>query len=320
MGKRCVMATVGALAALSAIAAPGASAATEIGDSCAASAPTTGGTAVQLGVGGGNPLPISAPTSGVITKWGLNIAIPIPVVGERLKVLRPGAGPNEFTVVGETPVETVHTGSNSFATRIPIQAGDRLGGTGIGPTQAIFYCPSADAADMLGAVSGDPPVGSIQTLPPVTNARLALTATIEPDGDGDGYGDETQDKCPQSTSLQTDCPVVVLDSFAVPGKSKVVVVVGADIESPVTVSASVKLPKAGKKAKVSATAKLTKVTRTVTPGRFSRFALKFPTGLKQVLDELPTGKKLTMKITATATNLAGKVSEDATTLKLKGAS
>jgi hypothetical protein len=146
---------------------------------------------------------------------------------------------------------------------------------------------------------------------------VPLAAVIEPDADGDGYGDETQDKCPQSAAFQTECPVVVLDSLPIAGKNAVTVLVGISNEAPVTVSGSVKLPKTAK-ASASAAAKLKKVTQTVSPGKLGRFVLKFPGKLKAALKELPKGKKLKLKITASAANVAGQVSTDTTKLNLKG--
>jgi hypothetical protein len=37
---------------------------------------------------------------------------------------------------------------------------------------------------------------------------LDLSATLEPDADHDGFGDETQDQCPTNASTQGACPVI----------------------------------------------------------------------------------------------------------------
>ena len=94
--------------------------------------------------------------------------------------------------------------------------------------------------------------------------RVPAFAAIEPDADNDGFGDETQDKCPQSAALHTSpCPVVVLDSFVLPNQNKAVVVVSTSTAIPVTVSGTAKLPKTPRRAGASAQAKLKKVTKTV---------------------------------------------------------
>lgn len=45
------------------------------------------------------------------------------------------------------------------------------------------------------------------------NAATNVAATIEPDGDGDGFGDETQDGCPSNAARSDDCvkPEVTID-------------------------------------------------------------------------------------------------------------
>jgi hypothetical protein len=37
------------------------------------------------------------------------------------------------------------------------------------------------------------------------NLRIDISAELEPDADGDGYGDETQDLCPSISSIHGDC-------------------------------------------------------------------------------------------------------------------
>ena len=49
----------------------------------------------------------------------------------QLKVLRPTAVPGRLTVVGETPLTPTVVGSNTFATRIPVQTGDLLAEAGL---------------------------------------------------------------------------------------------------------------------------------------------------------------------------------------------
>ena len=55
----------------------------------------------------------------------------------------------------------------------------------------------------------DPPAGSSVGFGPVEfEARLLLSAQLEPDADHDGYGDETQDQCPTDAATQGPCPLV----------------------------------------------------------------------------------------------------------------
>jgi hypothetical protein len=44
------------------------------------------------------------------------------------------------------------------------------------------------------------------TVGSATGERLNLSAVVEPDADHDGFGDVSQDACPQSAATQTACP------------------------------------------------------------------------------------------------------------------
>jgi hypothetical protein len=309
---------IAVLTALSLAVSPSAWAATEIGSNCSATGGAGKYTLIQLDKSAGNPLSLSAPSAGVITQWKVNVGVPaLPTLGQRLEVFRATGNPNEFQAVAVSDVGTVVTGQNVFPTRIPVQAGDRIGGTAQGEVQAVFFC-KGDSAAKMGAHPGEVPVGSTQTFEIVPeHLELALAAVIEPDADNDGFGDETQDKCPQSAALQTECPVIVLDSFALAKKSSILVLVAASETGKVSVSGTAKLPKSSK-ASSSAKAKLKKVTKKVTAGKITSFTLKFPGNLKSALRSLPRGKSLTVKLEATAKNVAGQVSKDKSKLKLKG--
>jgi hypothetical protein len=61
--------------------------------------------------------------------------------------------------------------------------------------------------DRMYQFGGDVPVGATQTATgPFPNYRVNVAATIEPDADEDGFGDETQDQCPTDASTQGPCP------------------------------------------------------------------------------------------------------------------
>jgi hypothetical protein len=141
--------------------------------------------------------------------------------------------------------------------------------------------------------------------------QLPLVAKIEPDIDGDGYGDETQDKCPQSAAYQTACPVVKLSSRASAGRKAVIGYVSASLSAPVKVTATVYLG-GGKKAM------LTAPKRTVTPGHLTAFKLTLTGKVAEALESLPTKQALQVKVTADATNLTGRPSTSVSRAKLAG--
>ncbi len=297
--------------------AASASAATEFGSTCTTNTAGPGVSIVQTVPATGSTLPLAAPTTGVIVKWKISLTpveIALPHV---LKVLRPGA-PKQFQVVADSAPGTVVSGANSFDTRLPVQAGDLLGLYGLTSPPGTLAC-SAQPGAKSATITGNPPAGSTATtVEEVSEIGGGVAAVIEVDADGDGFGDETQDKCPQSAAFQAACPVAILDGFAVAGKNTVTVIVSTSIPTPVTVSGTAPLPKAPKgKAGSSAQVKLKAVTQTVTPGVIGRFKLKLPGKLKSAVAALAPGKTLTLKLTASATSVTGAVSKDELNLKLK---
>ncbi|HEX5610860.1 MAG TPA: hypothetical protein VFX45_12305 [Solirubrobacterales bacterium] len=315
MKKRLCSGVAGiALAGIFLFAAP-ANAATEFGSNCTAEEALGGTALVSLSHGPTSPLPIAAPTSGVITRWKTTVGFEVPpeasaIYAQRMQVLRSTSLPSQFLVVGESTPGAISTGVNSFPTRVPIQAGDRLGLRG--PFVSV-YCIPGGTADVVGLAEteGGTPVGSAFNVTPVPTIQVPLAAVIEPDADNDSYGDETQDGCPQSAAYQTPCPVITLATFSQAGSKAVTVSVTTSLSAPVTVSGSVKLNK-------KTTAKLKAVTAGVTPGGIGKFKLQFPSSLQKRLNELTPKQKLTLKLTASAANIAGPASTSSINAKLKG--
>jgi hypothetical protein len=303
-----ITAAVAAVAAASLIVASAASAATAAGNTCTGDrAEPTPATLVQLS-STSDPASVTVPVSGVITKWGVNVISYPGGISEKLKVLRP-AGGHSFTTVGESTVQPIAGGSNSFETRIPVQAGDHLGA--FSPLETIFCEESSAPTDVLGILAGDTPLGSTGIFAEEPMGQLAVSATVEPDADGDGVGDETQDKCPQSAAVQVACPTVTLSASASVKKSSTSVLVTDNVQSSVTVAGSVKLGK-GKSAKLSGG------TQVVAPGAFAKFTLPFSGKLKSALQKLSRKQSLTLTLSATAPNLVGAPSSKTLKVKLKG--
>jgi hypothetical protein len=291
-----------------------ASASVEFGDNCTADyfeleAPYS----LFEGSNSANPLPTSAPSSGVITKWKVNIA-PTPGSGLlRLVAIHPVApgSPGSAQVLGESTGRAIG-GQNSFDARIPVSAGDRIA-LGSGEGENLIACKSESSPGTIGIVVSPP--GASGSVPYLEQGpaplRVPLSAVLEPDADHDGYGDETQDKCPQMAATQGPCIPVAVDAVSVKGRNSVTVLVAVNETAPVSVSGTVKLGK-GKTAKLKAPAK------TLTPGPIGKFKLKFPGSLKERLKKLGPGQSLQLKVAATATGAGGTVSSDKLKMKLKG--
>jgi hypothetical protein len=135
----------------------------------------------------------TAPSSGVITSWSFrNGGSPIAV---KLKVAR-SAGGDDFTIIGSSPLKSpVVNQLNTYTdVRVPVQAGDILG---------LYNATSGGLLTREVAGYGyhylfggaDPPVSdtSTYTSNPTAGIQFDVSATLEPDCDGDGLGDETQD-------------------------------------------------------------------------------------------------------------------------------
>jgi hypothetical protein len=316
------MLVVALITAMSLVAPGGAAGATEVGSNCAANNTFPGATLVQLAKASAQP-PLAVPAAGVVTKWSLTTEGFGPTVFvEKFKVLREVASPSEtdFTVVGESAPQAVVGGTNTFDVRIPTAAGDRFGIFGP-PGSVTIYCSTGVTGDAMGAAPGDLTVGSSATFAPVgAEAQVPVSATVEPDSDGDGFGDETQDKCPQSKTIQAECPALVLDSVLTPGKTSISVNVSASAEAPVTVSGTVNVATPKKKAQKSATKKikLTPTTQTVSTGKIGKFKLNYPAALLSALKSLPSSKSAKATITIEGANVAGVKTTVTSTAKIKG--
>ena len=312
MSKRRLGSIVGIVTALALIGAQPASAATQVGNPCAGEGSTTGGTLASLASGGS--IPAKVPSAGVITRWTFNTNVPIPpgLLNQALKVFRSTGAPGQYEVIGESAPGPISTGLNTFDTRIPVQAGDFLGASGIFEgTVYTFYCLTGNPADRYAIFVGSPTKGPVSSISESEGAQSPVVATVEPDADNDGYGDETQDQCPQSAAVQSSCPVVALSGSVAVRKGLATVLITSNVQAPVTIAGKVKLGK-GK------TANLNGGTQVVVPGTIAKFTILFPARLKERLKALSRKQSLTLALTATAPNVVGAPTTKTLKAKAKG--
>ena len=124
MRNLCGLMVAGALA-ISMVNISPAAAATEFGDNCVANEGVDKSEVTGFGqTAPGNPLPLTAPTSGVITEWKTSQAAFPAAVPQALTVARLN-GPLAF-IVG-LDGEIVNPGANSFDARIPVAAAGAAG-------------------------------------------------------------------------------------------------------------------------------------------------------------------------------------------------
>ena len=104
------------------------------------------------------------------------------------------------------------TTSEATGLHRPIGVGDRIG---------IGYTKPMDFAQLhTGAAMGniyyrtgaglDHPAGTEQTYANTGSSELLIQGTVEPDADGDLFGDETQDGCPTNANSQGACTKTIV--------------------------------------------------------------------------------------------------------------
>ena len=162
----------------------------------------------------GDPYSGGAPVDGVITKFRTRIfgeaGAAATVTLKLAEVTRPDPQNDDTAVarlVGTGPTVTVpasdaqDTPIVEFAARLPVRKGQQLAleGTNMWAT----YNTSGDQFSYVYApplVAGQGPRGST-----AGTGELLVAADIEPDADGDGFGDETQDACLGSAASAPPC-------------------------------------------------------------------------------------------------------------------
>lgn len=146
-------------------------------------------------------------SAGVITSWSF-AADHVSDVTLTMRVFRPTQTTGSYTVVADGgPVQTVTAGFDvaTFSTRVPVHAGDIVGVLVTNGNCALGTGQSQDVGRTRSTTPATP-VGATANYALAAGFQLDIAAQLEPDLDGDGYGDETQDACPQLPSTQTACP------------------------------------------------------------------------------------------------------------------
>jgi thrombospondin type 3 repeat protein/Big-like domain-containing protein len=132
---------------------------------------------------------LTAPSAGIITRWRIYApADPQNAQPARLQVIRHGA--SDAFATGESAQVAPSAGRiNLFETRVAIAAGDQLALKKEG--LAVYLRNGAGTTELWSPALGATPAAPSLSGP----AEVLINADIEPDGDADEYGDETQDNC-----------------------------------------------------------------------------------------------------------------------------
>jgi hypothetical protein len=272
----------------------------------------------------GNPYSGGAPVSGVITKFRIyakteaptlvtfrvaDISRPNPMDETSATATAAGTGPTVTIQPTEEPA------IREFGGRLPVKKGQHLAidATDVQATYnngghkfSYIFTPQL--------VNGAAPQASAEPV-----GELLVQGEIEPDVDGDGFGDETQDQCPSQATTQGPCDTTppVVSGLRV---SDGTVSYTLSEASTVSFQLAKKLP--GRRVGGRCVAQTAKNRAHKRCARFRPIGASFKgpgaAGADQVT--LPGGRKLgpgAYRLTMTVTDVAGNKATETTTFKVK---
>jgi hypothetical protein len=148
---------------------------------------------------------------GVLTSWRFHSSADPSAGAVRLKIFRYiGNGTDTdlvFKVLAESSLKTLAPDTAyDFKERIPVNQGDLLGLTAVDDAEVGITVPGTPENRLAQFGGGDIAPGQTGTATIAwPDRRPSVEATVESDLDGDGFGDDTQDKCPVDRTTQALC-------------------------------------------------------------------------------------------------------------------
>jgi hypothetical protein len=206
MLRRMFIASALAIGGLGLAAPTGASAATTLGETFAPALDSScnGGPdseAVQIHRASGPSY--AAPSAGVLTSWSFQSSNTQSTT-LTLRVFHPTGTPQEFTPIADGgPQQTIaaSSGVHTFPVTIPVETGDLIGIRGTDGACASSTLSTGDVYDSHFGPAHD--IGTPAIYSEGFERIFDIAASLEPDCDKDGLGDETQDPNPSVV-----CPTV----------------------------------------------------------------------------------------------------------------
>jgi hypothetical protein len=197
---RQVLALVAATGAFLA-AAPVANAAVTIGEIGPPSSPGSCTNCSWFQAASGSSVSYASPIDGVVVSWSTRGGTgPAATSSAKLQIWKPLSA-TQHRLERESGFEPTSADSSTvYPTRLAISAGDVLG-LETGPSGDINVLYPGDSGDTAEGVVGTPAAGETAGISSdhatiiANSERVNVSATIEPDADLDGYGDESQDNC-----------------------------------------------------------------------------------------------------------------------------
>ncbi|MFN8149751.1 MAG: hypothetical protein U0R24_01315 [Solirubrobacterales bacterium] len=184
----------------------------------------------------------AVPTGGgVITSWSTQASGSGSI---RLRVYSATSSAQSITPVAESePVALAADAQPAHPTRILVSGGEHIGfgvsnsgGTGCvaannDPTDVVVRAIGS------GPLNVSNPIG-LPNSDAQSTALLSIAATVEPDADGDGFGDDTQDLCPSQATTQSACSNAFTIGKPTLNKKKGTATLNVDLPGPGSVSLS----------------------------------------------------------------------------------
>ncbi|HEX2097006.1 MAG TPA: hypothetical protein VHF50_06520 [Solirubrobacterales bacterium] len=295
-----------AVAAALLLLAPAAPASTEAGSNCVADGSRANSTLLATPTAA---FPDQPPVKeqGVLVNWTVRVGPGLGPLVQQFGVFR-AAGGGGYTKAGEQ-TETLADGWNEFPARIPVQVGDLLGLYG---PAATLTCGYGAAALFEGPVAN----GETKTFGSLEGVTPPVSAVVEPDGDDDGYGDQSQDDCPESADYHEQCPPL---SYlrAKPRGEVIYVTLQPTSDSRIDVSCRVALPP-DERGEARRTVRLSKPSRRVGADRVVKAKLHLPRAVRRRLRELPRKRALRAKVAVRTTDASGETSVRTKSVRLRG--
>lgn len=157
---------------------------------------------------------LTSPVDGVVVRWRVEAVNGDTGTPVRLRVIRDEGG-GAFVGVGASASRTIPTtglGTFTFASRVPIAAGEQVALDVEPPSTELLLIAAAATVDgVLGR--WQPPLGDEARSTAASVGEATFNADVEQDADGDGFGDETQDDCPGETGASNGCETTPPDTI-----------------------------------------------------------------------------------------------------------
>jgi hypothetical protein len=309
MLRRLSLSVASSIAALLLV-APGASASSEAGWNCTATGSEAGVTLLATPLSEYPVSPLVKESPGVIVGFVLRVGPGLGPIAQQLGVFRP-AGGDQYTKVAESAVEVFPEGFTQYPARIPVQKGDVLGLHG---PVATLYCGGGASASLAGAVA----VGETKPFTTEGSIKPPVSAVIEADWDQDGYGDQSQDGCPNSALFHTACPLPAISIGKVSVKKRAILIEAANnTDASLEAAGEVrwKVWPVGLRVRVGLSSGAPRSVPGATP---TLLRVPLPKAVRNRLDRLPPRRSLQARLDVRATNLVPYVGTQEIKVKLPG--